>query len=115
MFSKFFNGQNEKTLEALELQWRAEYAKAQRKFEKQKEEKKRGGRPKLGQIQLNLLNIDKSIDLSSIARNVETTREVRHIHECAVKCVEKRKSSSSKKQVNLFTFYIFVPCSMLAF
>ena len=115
MFSKFFNGQNEKTLEALELQWRAEYAKAQRKFQKQKEEKKRRGRPKLGQIQLNLLNIAEKIDLSSIARKVATTREGRRIHQHAAKGVEKRKSSSSKKQVNRFTFCIFFACSMLAF
>lgn len=115
MFSKLFNGQNEETLQALELQWRTEYAKAQRKFRKQKEVQKKGGRPKLGQLQLNLLDIAKKMDLTSIARNVATTREGRRNHQHAAKCVEKRKSSSSKKQVNLFTFYIFFACLMLAF
>ena len=41
MFSKFLCGKNEETLEALEVQWRIEYAKAKRKFEKKKQQQQK--------------------------------------------------------------------------
>ena len=115
MFSKFFAGQSESTLAALEMQWRMEYAKATRKFAKQKEDDKKGGRPKLGQLQLNVLNTGKSMDFSAIARNVATTRKGRRIHKCAVKTIERnKKQSASKKQVYL-ACCVFVLCTLLAF
>ena len=43
MFSKFFCGQSEETLAALEVQWRMEYARAQRKFQHAKGTKKGEG------------------------------------------------------------------------
>ena len=107
MFSKFLSGQNEETLEALEMQWRLEYAKAKRKFD-QKIKKKGRGRPALGSLKLPVLGGDgkgkKSLkDLTEIARSVATTRPGRRVHSKAT-----AKKNDSCKLVLIFCFCLFV-------
>lgn len=81
MFSKFLRGKDSNTLAALKMQWDMEFAKANRKFDQEKKQKKKSGRPPLGQLMMNTLNGDgKSVDLTKIARNVATTREGRRRH-----------------------------------
>ena len=124
MFSKFFCGKNESTLEALEVQWRMEYAKARRKFEKKKAEQKKKdqtkGRPPLGQLHLNsmLSSVDKVIDLTKIARDVATTREGRRNHSRGAQNLDAKKAQPSKPVCLLpsdyYCFYCFY-CFYLLF
>ena len=117
MFSKFFCGKTESTLEALELQWRMEYAKARRKFEKKKADQKKKdqakGRPPLGKLHLNamLSSVDKVIDLTKIARDVATTREGRRNHSRGAQNLDAKKAQPSKPvclcQVNIIVFCCF--------
>lgn len=109
MFSKFFNGQNEQTLEALEMQWRLEYAKARRKFAKNEEKKKRG-RPALGTLKLPVFDSEKTgksslKDLTELARSVATTREGQRVHKKAAESQEK--AQHSRKTVFCFDFLYY--------
>jgi len=123
MFSKFLHGQDQNALEALELQWRMEFAKAQRKFKCNKKEegptsKKKRGRPALGQLNLNtLVNVKDSAGLSKLARSIATTREGRRLHAKVAKdYAEKKQSNSScnKKVCIFFTcLFIFVVMHLL--
>ena len=109
MFSRFLAGKDEKVLEALEMQWRMEFAKAKRKFlvkkEKEKERKQKKGRRPLGELKLNaMMNYaEKALDLTKIAREVATTREGRRNHSRAAKIVEETKKEvpSKNKTVRL--------------
>ena len=105
MFSKFFNGQSEKELNALEMQWRMEMRKAQRKFQAKKKPKTTKGRPPLGQLHLNLAQ-NKAFNLSSIARAVATTREGQRTHERAAKIVESNKENSDKSVCVFFARFV---------
>ena len=104
MFSKFFNGQNEQTLAALEMQWRMEYSRAQRKFQHKNAAKKTKGRSLSGKLNLNLFNNGKSLDLSELARKVATTRVGQRAHKCAAKGVAESTESKPTKVI----FYLLV-------
>ena len=96
MFSKFLSGKNESSLAALEVQWRMEFAKAKRKFDKSKESKKKSGRPPLGTLKMNTLKKDgKTIDLTKIARGIATTREGRRLHHQVTEQIQKSKENNS--------------------
>ena len=109
MFSKFLYGKDPSTLAALKLQWDMEFAKANRKFTKQKKQKKNSGRPPLGQLNLNSLKKDgKFIDLTNIARNVATTREGRRLHHKVASKLEKPESSNQVCFCYCFAVVLFV-------
>ena len=99
MFSKFFCGQNEKTLAALEVQWRMEYTRAQRKFQAKKAAEQKRGRAQLGHLNLNVLNDGKSVDLSELARKVATTRAGQRAHKSAAKSVDQNNEKKDPEVI----------------
>lgn len=99
MFSKFFNGQNEQTLAALEMQWKMEYAKAQRKFQKKKDAENTRGRATLGGLNLNVFNNGKSLDFSALARKVATTREGQRSHKSVTKGIAKNTEDKDREVI----------------
>lgn len=106
MFSKFLQGKDASTLAALKLQWEMEFNKANRKYAKQKKQKKKSGRPPLGQLNLNSLKKDgKFIDLTDIARSVATTREGRRLHNKVTEKIEKGKPTKKVYFASLILFF----------
>lgn len=93
MFSKFFCGKSEETLAALEVQWRTEYARAQRKFRNAAGKKKAKGRLPLSHLNLNVLNSGTNLDLSELARKIATTRDGQRAHKSAAKKISKGKQN----------------------
>lgn len=116
MFSKFLRGQDESALQALELQWRLEYAKAQRKFKKNPQKGKKG-RPTLGNLHLNVLNGKDSVDLSKIARSIATTREGRRLHAKVTgqQVKQKEAESDGKKVCVCFCLFVYFCCCLFLF
>ena len=114
MFSKFLRGQDESALQALELQWRLEYAKAQRKFKKNPQKSKKG-RPTLGNLHLNVLNGKNSVDLSKIARSIATTREGRRLHAKVTGQQVKQKEAESDGKKVCVCFCLFVYFVVVSF
>ena len=107
MFSKFLHGKDPDTLAAMKLQWDMEFAKANRKVLQSKNQKKKKGRPPLGQLYLNTLNGDgKTVDITNIARKVATTREGRRLHG---KATEKKQENDSSKPV----CFLLLACCVL--
>ena len=108
MFSKFLRGKDPTTLAALKLQWDMEFAKANRKFSKQKNKKKKKGRPPLGQLNLKALQTDgKFVDLTNIARSVATTREGRRLHHKVTENLEKPKQTKEVYVLSLLSCCLF--------
>lgn len=117
MFSKFLSGKNAETLEAMEMQWRLEFAKAKRKFDKKKNKKKKG-RPAMGTLRIPILNDDGNgknslSDLSEIARSVATTRAGRRVHD-KVTANQRKKKETCKTVFDVY-FCLFVPRFFVCF
>ena len=84
-----------------------EFAKVNRKVLQSKNQKKKKGRPPLGQLYLNTLNGDgKTVDITNIARKVATTREGRRLHG---KATEKKQENDSSKPV----CFLLLACCVL--
>ena len=99
MFSKFFCGQNESTLAALEVQWRMEYTRAQRKFQAKKVAEQKRGHAQLGHLNLNVLNDGKSVDLSELARKVATTRAGQRAHKSVAKSIDQNNENKDPEVI----------------
>ena len=97
----------------MEMQWRQEFASAQRKFqlrEEQIQEKRaKKGRKPLGELKISVL--PKVVDLTNIARKVATTREGRRVHNKATNEVVNKKASNGDQEVFFpvfgFAFLLF--------
>ena len=104
MFSKFLRGKDDKSLAALKIQFEMEFAKANRKFKKKQSCKNKKGRPPLGQLHLNVINVKENIDFTDIARKVATTRNGRRLH---VKVAGDMENKNKDRLPVCFIFFIY--------
>ena len=124
MFSKFLQCKDEEGLAAIKMQFQMEFAKANRKFQKNKKNPvgEKRGRPALGQLKLSQLLSNankmaddaKTVDLTKIARSVATTREGRRLHDQVTKGFAG-ENENQKKVFVLINYCFFFSLSLFEF